>query len=108
MTPVISVPRPRALPWWQGGRAMTQPCACANGSSVHPDQTVDDIVRPPPRALELFKRAGITHCCGAHLSLREAAAAAGAPLGALLLALNPPAPVKDSPDIVLDRPGLED
>ena len=86
---------------------MTQNSACANGSPIHPDQTVDDIVRHHPGAFELFKRVGINHCCGAHLSLREAAAAAGAPLGALLLALNPPAPVKDSPDVVLDVRGLE-
>ena len=81
--------------------------ACANGSPVHPDQTVDDIVRHHPGALELFKRAGINHCCGAHLSLREAAAAAGAPLGALLLALNPPAPAKGLQHVVLDVRGLE-
>jgi regulator of cell morphogenesis and NO signaling len=70
---------------------MTQHGACANTSPVEPEQTVDEIVRHHAGALEIFKRAGINHCCGAHLSLREAAAAAGAPLGALLLALNPPA-----------------
>jgi iron-sulfur cluster repair protein YtfE (RIC family) len=83
---------------------MTQPCACANHSSaasavvaptpVDAEQTVEDIVRHHAGALEILKRAGINHCCGAHLPLREAAAAAGAPLGALLLALNPPAPAE--------------
>jgi iron-sulfur cluster repair protein YtfE (RIC family) len=41
-----------------------------------------------------MKEMGINHCCGAHLTLREAAAAAGVPLEALLDALNRPAPVK--------------
>jgi tRNA 2-thiouridine synthesizing protein A len=85
---------------------MTQPRACDNTSPVHADQTVDDIIRRHAGALELFKRAGINHCCGAHLSLREAAAAAGAPLGTLLLALNPPAPQSPT-DVVLDVRGLE-
>ena len=85
---------------------MSQHCACAHRSSVDPEQTVDDIVRHHTGALELFKRAGIDHCCGAHLSQREAAAAAGAPLGTLLLALNPPAPQSPT-DVVLDVRGLE-
>jgi iron-sulfur cluster repair protein YtfE (RIC family) len=79
---------------------MTQSCACANHSSVasgvaptpvDAEQTVEHIVRHHAGALEILQRAGINHCCGAHLPLREAAAAAGAPLGALLLALNQPA-----------------
>jgi iron-sulfur cluster repair protein YtfE (RIC family) len=37
-----------------------------------------------------MKELGINHCCGAHLTLREAAAAAGVPLDALLAALNEP------------------
>jgi tRNA 2-thiouridine synthesizing protein A len=86
---------------------MSQHCACADRSPVDPEQTVDDIVRHHAGALELFKRAGINHCCGAHLSLREAAAAASAPLGALLLALNPPAPTQGPTDVVLDVRGLE-
>jgi iron-sulfur cluster repair protein YtfE (RIC family) len=35
-----------------------------------------------------MKEMGINHCCGAHLTLREAAATAGVPLEALLAALN--------------------
>ena len=35
---------------------------------------------------------GINHCCGAQLTLAEAAAAAGVPLQALLEALNRPQP----------------
>jgi len=38
-----------------------------------------------------MKAMGINHCCGAHLTLQEAAAAAGVPLNALLAALNEPA-----------------
>jgi uncharacterized protein (DUF2249 family) len=76
-------------------------------SPIHPEQTIEQIVRQHAGALEILKRAGINHCCGAHLSLREAAAAAGAPLGALLLALDPPSPAKDSGGIVVDVRGLE-
>jgi iron-sulfur cluster repair protein YtfE (RIC family) len=35
-----------------------------------------------------MKEMGINHCCGAHLTLREAAATAGVSLEALLAALN--------------------
>jgi iron-sulfur cluster repair protein YtfE (RIC family) len=41
-----------------------------------------------PRALKVLERLGINHCCGAHLSLGEAAAAAGVPLAELLRALD--------------------
>ena len=41
-----------------------------------------------PGAPEVFQRLGINHCCGAHLSLREAAAAAGVPLDQVLSALD--------------------
>src|SRR5260370_11461086 len=48
------------------------------------EQTVAEVVQRRPVALENMKEMGINHCCGAHLSLREAAAAAGIPLDALL------------------------
>jgi TusA-related sulfurtransferase len=41
-----------------------------------------------PGVLEILQRLGINHCCGAHLSLREAAAAAGVALGDLLRAID--------------------
>jgi iron-sulfur cluster repair protein YtfE (RIC family) len=41
-----------------------------------------------PGALEVLEQLGINHCCGAHLTLREAAAAAGVELPALLRALD--------------------
>ena len=52
-----------------------------------PEQTVAE-VSTDPRVLALLKARGINHCCGAHLSLREAAAAAGVPLDELLAALE--------------------
>jgi iron-sulfur cluster repair protein YtfE (RIC family) len=53
---------------------------------VSAETRVADVARDPA-ALEVLKRMGINHCCGAHLSLREAAASAGVPLEALLQAL---------------------
>ncbi len=54
------------------------------------EQTVAEVVQRRPVALETMKEMGINHCCEAHLSLREAAAAAGIPLDSLLAALNEP------------------
>ena len=53
------------------------------GSIGRAEQTVAEIARDP-RVLEILKAKGINHCCGAHLSLREAAAAAGVPLDEIL------------------------
>jgi iron-sulfur cluster repair protein YtfE (RIC family) len=36
----------------------------------------------------VLRAKGINHCCGAHLTLREAAAAAGTPLDDLLESLD--------------------
>lgn len=55
---------------------------------VRAEQIVADIVQRHAGALEVMKQMGINHCCGAQLSLREAAAAAGVPLDFLLEALN--------------------
>lgn len=52
------------------------------------EQTVAEVVRRRPETLETMKEMGINHCCGAHLTLREAAATAGVSLEALLAALN--------------------
>ena len=51
------------------------------------DQTVEEVQRAPG-ALAVLQRLGINHCCGAHMTLGEAAAAAGLPVDALLRALN--------------------
>jgi iron-sulfur cluster repair protein YtfE (RIC family) len=62
--------------------------ACTSGCrSISAEATVADVARDRAGALETMKRMGINHCCGAHLTLREAAAAAGVPLEALLAAL---------------------
>jgi iron-sulfur cluster repair protein YtfE (RIC family) len=57
---------------------------------VRAEQTVADVTDQRAGALEIIKEMGINHCCGAHLTLREAAAAAGVPVDALLVALNEP------------------
>jgi iron-sulfur cluster repair protein YtfE (RIC family) len=41
----------------------------------------------------VLQRLGVNHCCGAHLTLREAAAAAGVELPVLLRALDEAAAV---------------
>jgi iron-sulfur cluster repair protein YtfE (RIC family) len=79
---------------------MTHQCGCHHDlptvldrslPPVHAEQTVAEVARERAGALEALKRLGINHCCGAHLSLREAAAAAGVPLEAVLTALDEPA-----------------
>jgi iron-sulfur cluster repair protein YtfE (RIC family) len=78
---------------------MAHECSCHHESSVglgtavspvRGEQTVEDVVHHHAGALEIMQRMGINHCCGAHLTLHEAAAAAGVPLDALLAALNAP------------------
>jgi len=61
-------------------------CGCGHGktltlasSRITGETTVEEAKRRPG-ALEVLQQFGINHCCGAHLSLREAAAAAGASL----------------------------
>ena len=53
-----------------------------------PSQTVADIVAARPELLGTLKSLGVNHCCGAHLTLTEAAASAGIPLDRLLKALG--------------------
>ena len=55
---------------------------------VRPEQTVGDVVRTDAAALEVLKKLGINHCCGAQLTRSEAAASAGGPLATLLAALD--------------------
>ena len=84
---------------------MTQTCSCRHGSrapnetavkTVRAEHTVGEVVQRDADALEIMKQLGINHCCGAHLTLREAAAAAGASLEALLAKLNEPRPALTS------------
>ena len=58
----------------------------APARAVDPERTVDE-VKEWPGALEALQRLGINHCCGGHLTLRVAAAAAGVELQALIDAL---------------------
>jgi regulator of cell morphogenesis and NO signaling len=76
---------------------MTSNCGCcaataANERSanrpIHADHRVGDIAGQYAGALEIMRQLGINHCCGAGLTLAEAAAAAGVPVERLLEALN--------------------
>ena len=82
---------------------MAHECGCqshspatgqAAGATITADLTVGDVAHHYAGALDIMKEMGINHCCGAHLTLREAAASAGVPLEALLDALSRPAAVK--------------
>ena len=55
---------------------------------IHANQIVGDVAHQYPGTLEIMQRIGINHCCGAQLTLAEAAAAAGIPLETVLEALN--------------------
>jgi iron-sulfur cluster repair protein YtfE (RIC family) len=59
---------------------------------IRADQTVGDVAHRHAGALDVMKKTGINHCCGAQLTLHEAAAAAGVSLDALLAALEEPRP----------------
>ncbi|HEX6081948.1 MAG TPA: DUF542 domain-containing protein [Methylomirabilota bacterium] len=79
---------------------MAHECGCGHGSSVvlgmeigkaapiRDDQTVGEVAHLRAGALQVMQEMGINHCCGAQLTLREAAASAGVPLDVLLAALN--------------------
>ena len=56
--------------------------------AVSAEEIVGDVARRHPGTLDVMKKLGINHCCGAQLTLAEAAAAAGVPLDALLGALD--------------------
>ena len=57
-------------------------------SIIQADQIIGDVVRHHPEGLPVMEQMGINHCCGAQLTLADAAAAAGVPLDVLLAALN--------------------
>jgi iron-sulfur cluster repair protein YtfE (RIC family) len=77
-----------------GCHAQSPAAAQAGGATITADLTVGDVGHRYPGMLDLMKERGINHCCGAHLTLREAAASAGVPLDTLLDALNRPATAK--------------
>jgi|SoiMetStandDraft_5_1073268.scaffolds.fasta_scaffold352718_1 iron-sulfur cluster repair protein YtfE (RIC family) len=78
---------------------MTVACRCGGGHGDEAaavaarlgryagDERIGDVAREPA-ALAVLERFGVNHCCGAHLSLREGAAAAGVELSGLLRALE--------------------
>ncbi len=74
-----------------GCHAQSSTTAQESGAPITADLTVGDVAQRYPGALEAMKAMGINHCCGAHLTVREAAASAGLALDSLLSALNRPA-----------------
>lgn len=75
---------------------MSHTCSCGTheessqcSTPITGEQIVAEVSKRPG-ALEVLQRLGINHCCGAHLSLREAAAAAGVSLEELARALDEP------------------
>jgi iron-sulfur cluster repair protein YtfE (RIC family) len=70
-------------------------CGCSHGAAplaialprISENTTVEE-AKSRPGALDVLQRFGINHCCGAHLPLREAAAAAGVAIGDVLKALT--------------------
>jgi iron-sulfur cluster repair protein YtfE (RIC family) len=77
-----------------GCQSRSSAIAQAVGAPITADLTVGNAATRYAGALDTMKQLGINHCCGANLTLREAAAAAGIALDALLDALNRPAAVK--------------
>lgn len=82
---------------------MSHDCGCQSHSPatvmaadalITADLTVGDVAHRYTGALDTMKAMGINHCCGASLTLREAAASAGVALDALLDALNRPVTAK--------------
>ena len=69
---------------------MAHECRCSHKAlmPVRAEQTVGAVVHAQAGAVEIMKAMGINHCCGAQLTLSEAAASAGVPLDTLLAALN--------------------
>lgn len=69
---------------------MAHECRCSHKAltPVRAEQTVGDVVHSQAGAVEIMKAMGINHCCGAQLTLSEAAASAGVPLDTLLATLN--------------------
>ena len=76
---------------------MTSNCGCRAATaanepsatgSIHADRRVGEVAVQYAGAVDVMRQLGINHCCGAELTLAEAAAAAGVPLERLLEALH--------------------
>ncbi len=55
---------------------------------IRAEETVGDVAHHYPGTLDVMKEMGINHCCGAQLTLAEAAASAGVSVETLLVALH--------------------
>ena len=55
---------------------------------IDPNQTVYETLEAHPELRPVFEDLGLNHCCGAHLTLTEAAASAGVPLERVLASLR--------------------
>ena len=55
---------------------------------IDPNQTVHEVIEAHPDLRSVFEALGLNHCCGAHLTLTEAAASAGVPLERVLASLG--------------------
>ena len=55
---------------------------------VDRDQTVYEVLDAHPELRPVFEALGLNHCCGAHLTLTEAAASGGVPLERMLATLG--------------------
>jgi iron-sulfur cluster repair protein YtfE (RIC family) len=65
-----------------------QPAAVAAAHGRHSGNERVGDVTSVPAARAVLERFGVNHCCGADLTLREGAAAAGVELAVLLRALD--------------------
>ena len=55
--------------------------------AIDREWTVQQVIDARPELRAVFQELGLNHCCGAHLTLAEAAASAGVPLERVLAAL---------------------
>ena len=73
---------------------MAHACTCHSGGAtlakgkIQADERVGEVTHAHPGTLEVMKDLGINHCCGAQLTLAEAAASADVPLELLLATLS--------------------
>lgn len=54
---------------------------------LHPEMTVNEVIRRAPESVAIFREFGIDACCGGDLSVKEAARRHGIPFDRLLAAL---------------------
>ena len=84
MTPVIGALPDQVYGEGKEEEAMTHACGCRSASTmndartthapIHADRHVGEVAREYPGAFEVMRDLGINHCCGAGLTLAEAAA----------------------------------